>query len=77
MSAEKQRLEQLLDAIGETETEELDCDGTLERLASYVESLETNARSAALQQVEQHLLVCACCAQELACLLEALRGMEG
>ena len=66
-------LADLAKAICETEVDELDCDALVDRLAEYLEAVETERTlTHDLRRIEQHLAVCGDCAEELRLLRRAL-----
>lgn len=72
MTTKDEGLERLLGNLRDTAPAEIDCEQALEELATYFEAVEAGQLGDALKQVDQHLEVCPCCAQELAALRAAL-----
>jgi hypothetical protein len=78
MSLSKQEIDGLLQLIGLTRDDEIDCERCLALVAEFAEQ-ELAARSipAGLDAVAHHLSICAECREEFEALLEALKAMDG
>ena len=77
MSLRREDLDRLLEVLGVTESEELDCTEFLDRVAGYVEWLEAGGEPPAEhRKIAQHLLVCPECLEEYEALYRAVHGDE-
>jgi uncharacterized protein with PIN domain len=78
MPLSREEIAELLQLIGLTRDEEIDCERCLALVAEFAER-EPAGRSipAGLDAVAHHLSVCAECREEYEALLHALKGMAG
>lgn len=75
MTDKEKRLLELLDAVAETDAEEIDCDAFLDRVAGYVERLgPEEALSDEFRAVAKHIRICPECREEFEALLALYRG---
>lgn len=73
MTRLREQLEALLEAVLNTEEEEVDCDGFLARASELLEALdEDDDVSGDLAAVSQHLAVCPECREEFDALVRAV-----
>ena len=78
MALNQKEIDALLQLVGLTREQELDCDGCLEHVAEFVER-ELAGRSVpeGLSAVAHHLAICPECQEEYQVLQNALAGLEG
>jgi hypothetical protein len=70
-------LDKLMNLLGLTQDQEIDCDQCLMHIASFAEQkLAGSKLSDALDCVEQHLMVCGECREEYELLLLALAELQ-
>ncbi len=77
MPLSEQQVAKLLQLVGDSRTDGLDCDGCFEHLAEFAEvSLMCREIPEALQAIEIHLEQCPCCHSEFQALREALLSLD-
>lgn len=77
MPLSKAQIAKLLELVGQTQDDNLDCDGCFERVAEFAEAeLEGRSLCEAMSAVKRHLDACPCCADEYQALLDGLKGMN-
>ncbi|MEZ5356867.1 MAG: hypothetical protein R2762_29870 [Bryobacteraceae bacterium] len=77
MPLSKDELDNLLQLLGNTRAEEIDCEQCLDLVAEFAERvLAGKSPAERLIAVEQHLSVCAECREEYEALRLALRRLE-
>lgn len=77
MAITELQVKQLLGLITKTESDDLDCDGCFEGLASFADAqILANEIPEALQAVRKHLNQCPCCQDEYNALLHSLKRLE-
>ena len=76
MPLSNEQIQGLLNLVSTSESDSLDCDGCLGRVAEFAEMKLTGAEiPEALQDVETHMQQCPCCKDEYAALLVGLQGL--
>ena len=77
MALSEAQISNLLEMVAVVESDELDCDGCVERIAEFAD-LHLTAREIpdAMQAVKTHLEQCPCCQDEFKALLNGLAAIE-
>ena len=77
MALTNKQIATLLNMIGTSRPEEMDCDGCYEHMAEFAEAeLASQEIPEALRAVQTHLEQCQCCKDEHDALLEGLRTLQ-
>lgn len=76
MSLSKNQIAKLLQLIGTTKDDSMDCECCFDRLAEFAEAeLEGRSLCEAMMAVKTHVESCPCCADEFKALLDGLRAI--
>jgi hypothetical protein len=77
MSLSKQEIDNLMQLVGLTKDDEINCERCLELVAEFAERVIAGGSiPAGLEAVAQHLSVCAECREEFEALLRALKARD-
>jgi hypothetical protein len=75
MRVDEDRVKRLLEAVRETEDEEMDCEAFLSQMGSHAEA-RAGGTEPGTEQARAHERLCANCREELAAVLDALVGVD-